>query len=152
MHTRISVGGRVVESEAKTRAGRRTIPLDAGLIAVLKAHRRRQLEDRLAWDDAWTDTGYVFTREDGQPYHPEHFSDRFDRLVAKAGVRRIRMHDCRHTALSLMLEDGTPVKVAQEIAGHSSPAITQSIYQHVLPGMAEQAGERLSGRLLGSVF
>ena len=149
MHTRISVGGKVVDSEAKTRAGKRTVPLDAGLVAMLRAHRRLQLEDRLAWGGAWTDTGYVFTREDGAPFHPEQISDRFDRLCAKAAVRRIRLHDLRHSAASLMLEDGTPVKVAQEMLGHSSPAITQGLYQHVLPGMAEAAGERLSGRLLG---
>jgi integrase len=149
MHTRISVGGKVTESEAKTRAGRRTIPLDPGLVAVLRAHRVRQLEDRMAWAEVWKASDYVFTREDGQPYHPEHFSDRFDRLCGTAKVRRIRLHDARHTAISLMLADGVSVKVAQEMVGHSSPAITQEMYAHVLPGMAEEAGERLSDRLLG---
>lgn len=149
VHTLISIGGKVRESTPKTNAGRRSVPLDSGLVSVLQAHRRRQLEDRIAWGPAWSDTGYVFTREDGRPYHPEHFSDRFARLASAAGVRVIRLHDLRHTAATLMLEDGTPVKVAQELLGHSSPTITQALYQHVLPGMAESAGERLSGRLLG---
>lgn len=149
LHTRLSVNGRAVESTAKTRAGRRTLGLDPGLLAILRAHRRRQLSERLAWGGAWQDTGYVFTREDGTPVHPEHFSDRFDRLIAEAGVRRIRMHDARHTAATLMLADGTPVKVAQEMLGHASPTITQGIYQHVLPGMAEAAGGALSALVLG---
>ena len=59
----------------------------------------------------------------------------------------IRLHDCRHTAVSLALADGTPVKVVQEMAGHSSPAITQGVYAHVMPGQHEVAGARLSGLL-----
>jgi hypothetical protein len=69
----------------------------------------------MAAGPAWTDTGHVFTREDGQAYHPEHFSDRFDRLCTAAAVRRVRLHDTRHTAASLMLAAGRSVKVAQEM-------------------------------------
>jgi integrase len=148
--SRVSVSGKVVErGKAKTSAGRRSIPLDAGLIDVLRAHRERQLFEQRAWGESWQDCGYVFVREDGSPYHPESISQRFDRLCSRAGVRRIRLHDLRHTAATLMLEDGTPVKVAAEMLGHANPAVTQATYQHVLPGMAEAAGERLSGRLLG---
>lgn len=63
-------------------------------------------------------------------------------------MRRIRLHDARHTAASLMLADGTPVKVASEMLGHSNPSITQSIYQHVLPGMAEESGARQTATLM----
>ncbi|MDT7705416.1 MAG: hypothetical protein QOG20_1023 [Pseudonocardiales bacterium] len=86
-------------------------------------------------------------REDGLPPHPEHFSDRFEVLCRKAGVPAIRLHDCRHNAVSLALADGTPVKVVQEMAGHSSPTITQGVYAHVVPGQHEAAGARLSGLL-----
>jgi integrase len=55
----------------------------------------------------------------------------------------------RHTAASLMLASGENVKVVAELLGHASPAITQNICQHVLPGMSEAAGERLSSSLLG---
>lgn len=95
VRTRVSIGGTAADSIPKTEAGRRTLHLDGGLVAVLRRHRAAQLEDRLAAGPAWSDSGYVFTREDGQPYHPEHFSDRFDRLCHAAGVRRIRLHDAR---------------------------------------------------------
>ena len=58
------------------------------------------------------------------------------------------MYDTRHTAASLMLASGENVKVVAELLGHSSP-ITQTIYQHVMPGMSEAAGERLSATLFG---
>jgi len=149
VHTRISVGGTVVDSQPKTAAGRRSIPLDPTLIALLRAHRKSQLEDKLAAGAGYRDSGYVFTNELGEPYHPEGFSDRWETLVAKAGVPRIRLHDARHTAATLMLANGTPTKVASELLGHSSTAITEQLYQHVMPGMAESAGEALSALVLG---
>lgn len=147
--TRVVINGKVMDSTPKTAAGRRSIPLDDGLVKVLRAHRERQLFEAKTWGETWAATGYLFVREDGQPLSPESISQKFERLCKRVGVPVIRLHDCRHTAATLMLEDGTPVKVAAEMLGHSNPAITQAIYQHVLPGMTESAGERLSGRLLG---
>lgn len=147
VRTRVAVGGKVTESVPKTSAGRRALHLDPGLVTLLRGHRRRQLEERLRAGAAWVETDHVFTRVDGQPLHPESMSDRFDRLCTAAGVRTIRLHDLRHSAASLMLADGTPVKVVQELLGHSDPGITQRVYAHVLPGMAEEAGTRLSGLL-----
>ncbi|WP_433781594.1 tyrosine-type recombinase/integrase [Actinomycetospora sp. CA-101289] len=147
-HTRVSIGGRVVDSTPKTKAGGRTLSLDPGLVAVLRRHRTAQLADRMAAGPAWTnDADLVFTREDGQPYHPEHFSDRFDRLCAAADVPRIRLHDTRHTAASLMLAAKTPVKIVQEMLGHASPTITQTIYAHTIEGMGEAAGTQHSAAL-----
>ena len=149
VHTRISVGWDIVESQPKTAAGRRSIPLDPSLVTLLKAHRKLQLADRLAAGPDYVDSGYVFVDETGEPYHPGHFSNRWDKLVESADVPRIRLHDARHTAATLMLANGTPTKVAAELLGHASAAITQQLYQHVLPGMSESAGAALSAIVLG---
>jgi len=85
----------------------------------------------------------------GRPYHPDTVSEWFDQHRKRLGLPRIRLHDTRHTAASLMLASGTPVKVVSDLLGHSSPTITLSIYAHVLPGMAEEAGEKLSALVLG---
>jgi hypothetical protein len=103
VRTRVSVAYAVCESDPKTRSSRRTITVDARMVGVMRAHRRRQLEERLAWGEAWTDTGYVFTWEDGWPIHPERTSVLFARLVDAAGLPRIRLHDLRHTSASLAL-------------------------------------------------
>jgi integrase len=145
----LTEGGQVVSSRPKTDAGVRRISLDAHLVATLRAHRRRQLEERLRAGEAYQDSGFVFTDELGTAYYPDTFSERFDRLVAKAGLPRIRLHDARHTCAT-SLAAGEPVKVVQEMLGHASPTITLGVYAHVLPGMAESAGERLSARLFGS--
>jgi integrase len=80
------------------------VPLDPTLVSVLRTHRKIQLEERLAWGEAWTDSGYVFVREDGLPYHPEYYSDAFDRHVKRSTLPRIRLHDTRHTAATLSLQ------------------------------------------------
>jgi len=66
-----------------------------------------------------------------------------------AGGRGHPPHDTWHTAASLMLASGVQTKIVSELLGHSSPTITLSIYAHVMPGMAEDAGAALSASLLG---
>lgn len=149
VHTRVSLSGKAAASGPKTNTGRRPIPLSAELVALLRATRKRQLEERLAWGEAWTDSGYVFTREDGLPYHPEYLSDRFDRLCSKHKLRRIRLHDARHTAASLMFAANVPVKVVAEILGHTNPAFTMRVYQHLIPGMAADAVATMGRLVLG---
>ncbi len=67
--------------------------------------------------------------------------------MREAGLRRI--HNCLHTAVSLMRVSGVPVKVVQEMLGYSSPSITLTIYMHVLPGMGHEAGTALWAFLPG---
>ncbi len=149
VETVVVVDGKAVASEPKTGAGRRSIPLDTQLVALLRAHKARQAHERLAAGPAYEDGGYLVADESGKPYHPDTVSDWFDRACGKAKVPRIRLHDACYTAAPLMLAVGTPVRVVSEMLGHASPTITLSVYAHVLPGMAEEAGERLSALLLG---
>lgn len=142
-HTRVVVNARAESSAPKTSAGRRTVPVGPRLVSALRAHRRRQLEERMAWGEAWSDTGYVFTREDGTPLHPEHLSTAFEGQVRRAGLRVIRLHDTRHTCATLALQAGVPTEVVSRWLGHASVSITQDIYQHVIPSMIEEAAERL---------
>ncbi len=61
------------------------------------------------------------------------------RLQRAAGVPEIRLHDLRHTHATLLLKHGIPLKVVSERLGHSTPAFTMAVYQHVLPGMQRDA-------------
>jgi len=74
---RTTEGYAVVERELKTGAGRRLVPLDADVVASLRAWRKRQVEERLAYGPAYEDTGLAFTREDGAGYHPQRLSVTF---------------------------------------------------------------------------
>ncbi len=147
--TRVSVGWQVHTSDPKTRSSRRTVSLDARVVAVLRAHRRRQLEERLAWGEAWVESGYVFCVENGEPIHPEDISTAFERLVKQLGLPEVRLHDLRHTSATLALAAGIHPKVVSERLGHSSIAITLDLYSHVIPGLQEEAAEKLGELILG---
>lgn len=118
----------------------RTIDLDTETVTVLRSQKVTIAEQRLAWGEGYSDHGLLFPREDGQPRRPDSVSKEFVRLVAvavKAGIvaRRISLHSLRHTHGSIGIAAGIPVKVMAERLGHSSPAFTMSVYQHVLPSM-----------------
>ena len=97
----------------------------------------------------YEDSGYLVADELGKVYHPDSISGWFEAATAKAGLPRIRLHDCRHTSASLMLGNGEPVKTVSEVLGHASVAVTLGTYAHSLAGSHEKAGARLSASLLG---
>jgi len=67
--------------------------------------------------------------------------------LEKAGLPRIRLHDTRHTAATLMLVQGIPVKVVSEILGHARASITQDIYQHVIKSQQREAATKMDALL-----
>jgi integrase len=148
--TLVSTSYQVRWSEPKTEASKRVVALDAGTVAALRAHRTRQLEERVAVGPGYLDQRLVFADVGGEPLHPDGVTQRFDRLVKEAGVRRIRLHDLRHTAATLMLEAGVPLKVVTERLGHASTRITSDLYQHVGETMQEEAAAKLGAALLGN--
>jgi integrase len=83
------------------------VALDATTVAVLRAHRRQQLTERLAWGSAWTDTGYVFTTETGQSIHPDYVSRHFERLVRQAN--RLKTGGQCQAVEDVQRATGTPV-------------------------------------------
>jgi integrase len=132
----------------KTSASRRRVDLDAATVAALRAHRRRQTDERaiLPID---RDQDLVFSRADGLPLDPDGVSGTFDRLQLRARLPHIRFHDLRHTMTSLMLANGAPAKVVQERLGHSSVMVTLDTYSHVAPGMQRDATDRLARAIDG---
>jgi integrase len=128
----------------KSAAGNRTIGLDAHTVAVLRAHRAAQNADRLAWGEAWVDSGRVFTKEDGSALNPDSVSQRFDRLVARHHLPPVRLHDLRHGAATLALAAGADLKVVSHDLGHSSTQITQDIYTSVLPEVSKAAADAVA--------
>ena len=135
-------------SAPKTAAGARTIDLDATTIAALRAHRVRQGEQRLSFGPGWRhEFDLVFADGDGGPLLPGWVSSRFEAHVRRSGLKRIRLHDLRHTWASLALRASVHPRVVQERLGHSTIAITLGTYSHLSPGMGKEAGDRVAGLL-----
>ena len=85
--------------------------------------------------------GFVFIRPDGSPLNPNAVTLAFERVIRKAGLKHIRLHDLRHTHATLMLKAGIHPKIASERLGHSNIGITLNTYSHVLPGLQEATAE-----------
>lgn len=130
---RVLAGYVVRVEKPKSSNGERTLPLDDALTAALTALRKRQRGERLAAGPAYEGSGYVAADELGRPVHPEWYTGEFRRVTARAGVRRIRLHESRHTACSLMEKAGVPVSVIAAWAGHYSGAFTMATYVHARP-------------------
>jgi len=86
----------------------------------------------------------VFTRENGALVHPDLLTTWFRLRAGEAGVTLIRLHDLRHTHASLALQAGIPAKVVSERLGHATVAFTLDVYSHVVPGLQEDAAERIA--------
>ena len=132
---------RVYFDDVKTRTGRRTIDISASTLDALRLRREAAEKAAVERGDDFDPKGLVFARPDGEPIHPEYITRTFDRLVAKHGLSRIRLHDVRHTHATLLLKAAVPVKVVSERLGHASPGFTLNVYQHVLPGMQAEAAQ-----------
>jgi integrase len=132
-------------SRPKTEHGRRNVELDPGTVTALREHRKRQLEERLAWGPAyWDEPDLVFRRENGEPLWPRTFSRAFEQHIREAGLPVIRLHDLRHTHATLALHAGVHPKVVSERLGHSTVAITLDIYSHAVPAMQADAAAKVA--------
>lgn len=98
----------------------------------------------MAAGSTWTDTGLVFTDEIGRALEPPAVSSAFRRSVKVAGLPPLTLHGLRHTFATIGLEAGVDVLYVAEMLGHSSPAITQSVYQHVRRDRLDAAMEAIS--------
>ncbi len=127
----------------KTRRSRRTINLPDVAVTALRSHRTSQLEERLLAGGRWQDTGHVFTTSVGTPLDGTAVTHRFQRLLAEAGLPRLRFHDLRHTAATLLLVQGVPARVVMDILGHSSITLTMNTYAHVLPSLRREAADAM---------
>lgn len=128
----------------KTASSKRLVPLAPQAVAALREQRTRQLAARLKAGPAWAEGDWVFTTALGMPYHPADVGHRFQRLLERAGLPRVRFHDLRHTAASLLLGEGVHPKVVASLLGHSTVQVTLDTYSHVTPGLARQATEALA--------
>jgi integrase len=129
--------------EPKSQKGRRTVTLPRLAVDALRRHKAEQAKERLLMGPAYDDGGFVCARPDGRPWDPRSMSHAFVDLIKESGFRRIRFHDLRHGHATHLLRQGIHPKVVSERLGHSTVGITLDVYSHVVPGMQEEAAERI---------
>lgn len=166
LHIRRSLTRRGVEGwklvEPKTARARRVVVLPDIATVALRAHRRRQAEERLLLGSEYEDNGLVFTTTLGRPLDLANLYRVFKRILRAAELgtwdgegkeRRFvggfRMYDLRHTCATLLLLAGENPKVVSERLGHASVTLTLDTYSHVLPAMQEESARKLDAMFGG---
>jgi len=153
--SRVLVDYKVRIEPPKSDNGERVLPMDDALVDALKALRKRQAADaeeagsvyrhglaELHWYSAGD--AYVVTDSLGMPVHPEWYSDEFGRKLRQAELPKIRLHDSRHTTLSLMEKAGVPISIISKWAGHYDAAFTMKTYVHASDEDLKEGGKALA--------
>ncbi|MEJ7634304.1 MAG: site-specific integrase [Aeromicrobium sp.] len=138
------VNGALVISQPKTAKSRRTLPLPASVVALLKAQRKAQAEDRLRAGDQWRDLGHVFTTETGLPVDPSNVLREIKRAAEAAGLLDVTVHALRHSAATSMLESGIHLRGVSDLLGHSDIRTTAEVYGHLSDEVARTAMDGLA--------
>ncbi len=141
--TRVMASGIPTVSSPKTEGSARMVAINRSTVQVLREHRTRQRQERMASLD-WADTGYVFTREDGRPVNPQYLYTLMQRTAHRAGLPPISFHGLRHSFATAALQAKQDVRLVAELLGHESTRTTQSTYQHVLPDLARKSAEEVA--------
>lgn len=128
--------------DCKTDGSRRTITLPAPALAALAEHRKAMLAEGHIDSHVFCDTAGGWLRKSNfrrNAHNP---------ILKAAGVPRVRFHDLRHTAASLLLAEGVPVTFVSQLLGHSNPHITLTTYAHAMPGQESAAADAMT-RIMG---
>jgi integrase len=127
--------------------GRRNIKLPAQAIAVLRDHRKQQLELRLALGMGKLEpTSPVFCTVEGKLIRPRNVTKAWSRVAASLGLN-VSFHALRHTHVSMLIREGVDILAISRRIGHSKAATTLDVYAHLLPGADEAAAKAIEGIL-----
>ncbi len=134
-------GGGFELSTPKTKAGKRTIILGQASLESLRKHQQEQFNLMKKAEKKWQENDLIFTTSIGTSIDKYNLIKTFKKLLKDAGLPNIRFHDLRHTAATMMLNNGIPVIVVSKRLGHSKPSITLDVYGHLIPGKQQEAAE-----------
>jgi integrase len=130
--------------------------LPAVCLEQLRKHRQRQLQERLKAGGQWCDTGgLVFTtythrgpgERVGAPLHPRNILRMLHMLLERASLPRLRFHDLRHSAASLLIAAGVELVEVSMLLGHSELRVTADLYSHLQQQTAATAARHMEAIL-----
>ncbi len=121
----------VRKDKTKNASSRRTYPLLPDIEKLLLGMKEQQEKDKLLFGDCYIDSGYIFVKPNGEPYHPGYPSHKLSKVIADNNLPRIRWHDLRHSTASMLIERGWHMKDISDWLGHNDISTTMNIYGHV---------------------
>jgi integrase len=134
----------------KTENSVRDIDVDNYLLDILKQHKVRQDEIRLKIGKEWNSNDLIFCQKDGNPLDADNLYHRdFHRVLKRAGLRQIRIHDLRHTFASILITANHNIKYMQEQMGHASIQTTMDRYGHLMKASHDGAARKTRSVVFG---
>ncbi len=131
----------------KSASSDRTLGLSDNTVQYLKMLKAKQEQNKRDYGNTYHDNDFVCKYEDGSLILPRCLNSNFTKILERNGLRKIRFHDLRHTAATLLINDGAPVPIVQGFLGHSKPSTTLNTYTHSF-----KAREITETRKLGAAF
>jgi len=146
---RVHVKNSVVQKAPKSQAGNRIIKIGQDVLTAL-SDAKAVYDDAVLNTSGFKNLGYILCKENGEPFHPDSITQRWERFIDKHKLPQIRLHDLRHSNATALIAAGVSPKVVQHRLGHANVSITLNTYTHVLPSMDEDAAEKLDNALFST--
>ncbi len=134
-------GSGIVFLDPKTLSGFRKITLGKNLLEELRNYRVTQEKLKTKRGKRWQENNLIFATGNGTPINSRNIERDYYQILASTDLPRIRFHDLRHTAASLMINHGIPITVVSKILGHSEPSVTLNIYAHCITEYQHEAAK-----------
>jgi len=131
----------------KSKKGKRDIKVPGLVIDALRIHQSNQqkLKGELGTD--YIDNDLVFCQDDGKPMFPDTITKWFSKFLNNHNLPKIRLHDLRHTNITIMIANKVPdIEIARR-AGHADPATPHRLYGHVYASMKDEAANAIENTL-----
>lgn len=140
-----------VLKDCKTEDSCREMVVSDYTMKLLKKQRAIYKANKLKYGKDFNDKEFVVCQEDGSPFLPKSFTRKWARTLEKHGLRHIKLHGTRHSAISLLLSEGIPLHIVQQRAGHKDPKITLSVYSHVAKDKQNIVAEKMENLIFSAV-
>lgn len=140
-----------VLKDCKTDGSYRKLVVSDYTMKLLKKQRLLYKKNKMKYGKDFENSNRVICQENGKPFLPKSFTYKWSRTLKKYGLRHIKLHGTRHSAISLLLSQGIPLHLVQKRAGHQDPKITLSVYSHVAQDEQNKVADKLSEVLFPAV-
>jgi len=145
----VSKGETLLLKQPKTYSSIRRFALTDEMVHYFQSLRERQAANKSRFGNNYNDkfAAFVCVNERGEWLKPDYVSTHIPKLAEASGLPRIKLHELRHSSISLLLQNGASMKEAQLWAGHSNYSTTADIYAHVLPENTLKFSEAIQNAL-----
>jgi len=140
----------VFVAPTKTVGSDRVIKLPGEVMKILKDYRQWYIEQRERTGDYWTDSGFVFVKDDGNPMMPDSLTAWLRKFSSKHNLPHINPHAFRHTMASILIKNGTDVVSVSKRLGHARTSTTTDIYSHIIKEADNESSECIANVLYRS--